>query len=62
MNELIDSAWRMQRLLDRLATGQNESLEAVYSTAEENREAVTDWFASQEHELKELFRRYLAEA
>ncbi len=60
--ELIRAAWSLQRLLDRLAAGQNESLDPVYSTAEENREAVSDWFAAQDRELKELFSPYLAEA
>ena len=62
IEELIKAAWRLQRLLDRLAGGQNESIEPVYSTAEENREAVSDWFGEQDHDLKELFRSYLAEA
>ena len=62
IEELIKAAWRLQRLLDRLAGGQNESNEPVYATAEENREAVSDWFAEQDRELKELFGPYLAEA
>ena len=62
IEELINAAWRLQRLLDRLADGQNESIEPVYATAEENREAVSVWFGEQDGELKELFGPYLADA
>ena len=60
ITEMINAAWRLKRLLDKLADGQNESLEAVYSTAEENRAAVTDWFGEQDRDLKDLFRPLLA--
>jgi len=52
----------MQRLLDRIVGGQNVSLEPVYSTAEENLDALVDWFAQENRDLKKLFREHLAGA
>jgi hypothetical protein len=60
VEEFVKGAWQMQRLLDRIAGGQNVSLEPVYSTAEENLDAVVDWFAEQNRELKTVFREHLA--
>ncbi len=62
VQEFVNGAWKMQRLLDRIAGGQNVSLEPVYSTAEENLDAVVDWFAEENRELKTLFREHLAGA
>jgi hypothetical protein len=59
VDEFVKGAWRMQKLLDRIAGGQNVSLDPVYSTAEDNLNAVGDWFAEQNRELKTLFRDHL---
>ncbi len=59
--EFINGAWRMQRLLDRLAGGQNVPVEPVYSTAEDNLDALVDWFGEQGRALKDVFRPYLTE-
>jgi hypothetical protein len=62
VKELISNAWNMQRLIDRIAGGQDEPLNRTYATAEENIEALVEWFASENRELKTLFRPYLAVA
>ena len=62
VQEFIKGAGQMQRLLDRISGGQDESLDPVYSTAEENLFAVVEWFAEQNRELKTLFRDHLAGA
>ena len=60
--ELISHAWNMQRLIDRIAGGQNESVDRTYATAAENIQGVVEWFANENRELKTLFRPYLAGA
>jgi hypothetical protein len=60
--ELISNAWNMQRLIDRIAGGQNKPVDRTYATAEENIQGVVEWFANENHELKTLFRPYLAGA
>jgi len=62
VTELISYAWRIQRLIDRIAGGQNEPVDRAYATAEENIEGVVEWFANETRELKTLFRPYLVEA
>ena len=62
VKELISNAWNMQRLIDRIAGGQNEPLDRTYATAEENVEGLVERFASENLELKTLFRPYLARA
>lgn len=62
ITELINAAWCLQRLLDRISGGQNVPLDKAYATAEAQREAVSDWFAAQANELRSLFRPYLADA
>ena len=62
VKELISKAWNMQRLIDRIAGGQNEPLDRTYATAEENVGGLVEWFASENRELKTLFRPYLAGA
>ncbi len=60
VEEFVNSAWQIQKLLDRIAGGQNVSLDPKYSTAQENLDAMVDWFAEQNRELKTIFRVYLA--
>ena len=60
--ELISKAWNMQRLIDRIAGEQNDPVDRTYATAEENIGGIVDWFATENRELKALFRPYLAEA
>ena len=62
VKQLISNAWNMQRLIDRIAGGQNEPLDRTYATAEENVEGLVERFASENLELKTLFRPYLARA
>lgn len=62
VKELISNAWNMQRLIDRMAGGQNEPVDRTYATAEENVESLVEWFASENRELKTLFHPYLAGA
>lgn len=57
--QLEKKAWQMQRLLDRIAGGQNNSHDRVYNTAEENLDGLVDWFATEHRQLKTLFQPYL---
>lgn len=62
VNAFINGAWKLQRLVDRIANGQNNPHDREYATAEENVKGLTDWFAEQNCELKSLFQPYLAVA
>ncbi|WP_291998535.1 hypothetical protein [Candidatus Accumulibacter sp. ACC012] len=58
----VNGAWNLQRLVDRIAGGQHNPLDRAYTTAEENVEALVDWFAKESRELKALFQPYLGAA
>ena len=58
----VNGAWKLQRLVDRIADGQNNPHDREYATAEENVEGLVDWFAKESHELKALFQPYLRAA
>ena len=58
----INGAWKLQRLIDRIAAGQNNPHDSEYVTARENVEGLVDWFAKENHELKVLFQPYLCAA
>lgn len=60
--QFVLTAWKMQRLIDRIAGGQTEPHDRQYASAEENIEALVDWFAEENRELKTLFQRYLSAA
>lgn len=55
-------AWQMQRLLDRIAVGQNNPHDPAYNSAEENLDGLVDWFATEHRQLKTLFQPYLGVA
>lgn len=52
-------AWQMQRLLDRIAGGQNNPHDPAYDSAEENLDGLVDWFATEHRQLRILFQPYL---
>ncbi|MBY0498596.1 MAG: hypothetical protein K2P74_03125 [Nitrosomonas sp.] len=56
----VNGAWKLQRLVDRIASGQNNPHDPEYATAKENVEGVVDWFAKENRELKALFQSYLS--
>lgn len=58
----INSAWKLQRLVDRIANGQNNAHDREYATAKENVEGLVDWFDKENRELKALFQPYLGAA
>ena len=58
----VNNAWKLQRLVDRIADGQNNPHDREYSTAKENVEGLVDWFAKENRELKTLFQPYLGAA
>lgn len=58
----INSAWKLQRLIDRIANGQNNAHDREYATAKENVEGLVDWFDKENRELKTLFQPYLGTA
>jgi hypothetical protein len=61
-NQFIKSAWKMQRLIDRMAGGQNNPHDPPYETAEDNLHGLIEWFANERGELKVLFGPYLSAA
>lgn len=60
--EFQNKAWQMQRLLDRLAVGQNNPEDRAYQSGEENMDGLVEWFANERKELKATFQPYLGEA
>ena len=58
----VQGAWKMQRLVDRIDGGQNSPHDPKYATAEENMDALVDWFAEENRELKSLFQPHLSAA
>ena len=52
-------AWQLQRLLDRLTGPNARPLDKEFETAEDNLDAVLDWFGAKEKELKDMFEPYL---
>ena len=61
-HKFVQNAWKMQRLVDRIDGGQNNPHDRQYATAEENVEALVDWFGEENRELKNLFAPYLSAA
>jgi hypothetical protein len=58
----VNGAWKLQRLVDRIAGGEHNPYDREYATAEENVEGLVDWFAKENRELKTLFQPYLVAA
>lgn len=52
-------AWQLQRLIDRLEGSDAKPVEKGFETAEDNVDAIIEWFATEEKELKEIFEPYL---
>ncbi|MFH1700385.1 MAG: hypothetical protein ABIE07_07325 [Candidatus Zixiibacteriota bacterium] len=52
-------AAQLQRLLDRSSGPDAKPIEPGYKTAEDNIDAIIEWFASREKELETLFEPYL---
>ena len=59
IKEIITNVWKMQRLVDRLAGPNPRPLDSTYDTAEDNVDALVEWFAQQEKEIDELLEPYL---
>lgn len=62
IQQFVNNAWKMQRLIDRIAGGQTNPHDSQYETAEENVQALVDWFGGEKRALKTLFAPYLAAA
>ena len=60
VRQFVNNAWKMQRLIDRMAGGQNNPHDPPYTTAEENLHGLVEWFASERSSLKTLFSPQLA--
>lgn len=61
-SEFEKKGWQLQRVLDRIAEGQNNPDDRAYATAEENVDGLVDWFANEHRELRKLFQPYLGGA
>ena len=59
IKEIITNVWKMQRLVDRFAGPNPRPLDSTYDTAEDNVDALVEWFAQQEKEIDELLEPYL---
>jgi len=59
IKEIIKNVWKMQKLVDRLASPNRRPLNSTRDTAEDNVYALVEWFAQQEKEIDELFEPYL---
>lgn len=62
IKEFQNNAWKIQRQLDRLAAGRDDPVDRNYPTGKDNLDAIVDWFANQEKELRATFQTYLSEA
>lgn len=56
---MISSAWNMQRLIDRIAGGHHESMDAAFVDADEHLHHLISWFASERDGLVSTFGGYL---
>ncbi len=54
-----EKAWKLQRLIDRLGGPDAKPVEKGFDTAEDNVDAIIEWFAITEKKLKEKFEPYL---
>ncbi len=59
IKEFQNKANQMQILLDRLAANRNEPRDQNYPTAKDNLDAIVDWFATEQQELKNIFSSYI---
>lgn len=57
--EFLNKGWQLQRVLDRLAGHDNRPLDVQFETLEDNMHSITDWFAQEQKDLKEMFEKYL---
>lgn len=62
VRQFVNSAWKMQRLIDRISGGQNNPHDPPYASADDNLHGLIEWFAKEQRELKQLFAPYLAAA
>lgn len=58
--QFVNAAWKIQRLIDRIAGGQNNPHDSPYATAEDNLHGLIEWFAEEQRELKVLFAPHLS--
>ena len=61
-SEFQNKAWQLQRLLDRIAGGQNQPLDKTFDTAEDNKFGLVEWFHNEGRNLRTLFEPYLSGA
>ena len=59
IENIIKSAWKLQRVLDRLAGTDPKPLDSAYNSAEDNLDDLIFWFASEEKDLRRLFEKFL---
>lgn len=57
--QMVSAAWNMQRLIDRIAGGHNEPMDAGFESAEAQLQSLIEWFASQRDGLQSTFQPYL---
>lgn len=59
VKEVVKSAWKLQRLLDRFGAPNLRPPNQDYYNIEDKIHALVDWFGQQEKNVKKLFEPYL---
>lgn len=59
IKQFQNKANQMQILLDRLAKDHHAPWDQNYPTAKDNLDAIVDWFATEQQELKNIFSSYI---
>lgn len=61
-SEFSKMATQLQRALNRSRVNNAPPLDSMYSTLDENIDAIMDWFAAETHVLPSIFKKYLTDA
>ena len=51
IEKILNNAWQLQKLIDRLAGSNPKQVDPAYNTAEDNVDGLVDWFATEKKEL-----------
>lgn len=57
--EFQNKGWQLQKLLDRMAGHDNSLHDVQFETLKDDMHCITDWFAQENKDLKEVFSKYL---
>lgn len=57
--EFSNKGWQLQRVLDRMSGHDISPLAIQFETLEDKMQSITDWFAQEQKQLKDMFEKYL---